>query len=103
VAAPLSDCLGAWLPVQRRLGQQMRGDRCGDEEEEEDRQFVQADAAVVRRAREEDRRGEQHRTDAEGGGLGRAVQTGQEVGQARQPDRAEQDEQCAEHDQDGDG
>jgi hypothetical protein len=84
--------------VQRRLGEQVRGDRRGDEEEEQDRQLVQADAGLLA-GRKEDRRSEQQRADAEGRRLGRAVQTGQEVRQARQTDRAEQDEQGAENDQ----
>jgi hypothetical protein len=40
---------GACLPVQRRLGEQVGRHRCGDEEEKEDRQFVQADSFVCPR------------------------------------------------------
>jgi hypothetical protein len=80
------------LPVQRCLGQQVCGHGCGDEQEEQDCQLVQADAAAdaaVLAAGKEDRRSEQQRPDAERRRLGRAVQTRQEIRQARQTDRTE--------------
>jgi hypothetical protein len=86
--------------MQRRLCQQVRGHRRGDEKEQRDQQLAQR-PLVVRPMPQH--AGQQHAAHAQRAGLGGRVQPHEEVVQPHQADRADQQEQRADEQQRGDG
>ena len=64
------------------LGDERGAHRGGDEQEKGDEQFVQAQARAT--GAEMEQGGDEDTADPQGGGLGGAVQAGEQVGQAGQ-------------------